>query len=201
MATAGPPSFFLPLRSPLQVQPGCKSRTLFSCPESWRPGGSTLRGPRASKARAGQTSHSFARRFSPHLFWSSWTSQPLGPEFPEHPAHQEWKLPSPRASPGGAHQTSHPPGGSWGPSRRLYLRPSVGLVSPSPPKRHAPGEWPRGADHQARGSARALGHYRMQAAPALLLTQGVDFYFYLGRLQPSLPPAVPPPLSNCRSLA
>lgn len=88
---------------------------------------------------------------------------------------------------------------SWGPSRRLHLRepgraaairPSVGLVSPSPPKRHAPGEWPRDADHQARGSARALGHYRVQAAPALLLTQGVDFYFYLGRLQPSLPPAV-----------
>lgn len=100
--------------------------------------------------------------------------------------------------PGGGASNLSPSGGSWGPPRRLHLRepvraaairPSVGLVSPSPPKRHVRGEWPRGADHQAGRSARALWHYRVQAVPALLLTQGVDFYFYLGRLQPSLPPA------------
>lgn len=145
--------------------------------------------PEASQGRASRSSS--ASRSSPRPFGSSLTrtagggTNPRDLYFRERPVH--WVVVGGGRG-GGGYLLEGPsatePLTLWGPQGRVFrsLSRDSTRVPASPPAGGGPGEWPRGADRQARGSVRAAPP--CAAAPALLLTQGVYFYFYLGLLQP-----------------
>ena len=120
MATVGAPSFFLPLRSPLQVQPGCKSRTPFRAQSPGGPEALPSRG--CVPLRPGQARPTTV---SP-------ADSALSPSEVLEPA-KPWILNSKnilptrsgsyllQGPPHGGHQTSHPRGGGGGRGSGVHL--------------------------------------------------------------------------------